>query len=54
MSYFEIRYQGKIQDYLEFNDGSFTEVWELKNDIYLCLWLPGNITNFPSTITKFK
>lgn len=53
MSYNAIK-AGKLQDYIEHNDGSYMEVWELSDDIYQCLWLPGNSTNFPSTITKFK
>lgn len=31
---------GKLQDYIEHNDGSYTEVWELEGEIYFCVWLP--------------
>lgn len=53
MSYNAIK-AGKLQDYIEHNDGSYTEVWELAGDIYFCVWLPKHVSVFPSTITKFK
>lgn len=53
MSYNAIK-AGKLQDYIEHNDGSYTEVWELDSEIYFCLWLPRHTSALPSTITKFK
>lgn len=53
MSYNAIK-AGKLQDYYCNSLGMWVEVWELNNDIFQCYWLPKHISDFPSTITKFK
>lgn len=53
MSYTNIAENGKCQDYILLNDGSYVEVWELDGIIYRCIWLPKHDSKFPSTIERF-
>lgn len=50
LSYLEIVASCKLADYYDFSYGT-KEVWDDGNSkMYVCIWLPQNTGEFPSTI----